>query len=260
MGPGTVRYFAINVEKNAFRRERIKSQCDRLSIPLEIFNAVTPATMGAVACDYSDLRTRRHWGRPLLPTEKACGLSHISLWRQLLADQAVNAYVIFEDDVGIQADLTAIVAKVTEPGVDFVKFSGQHARPKRKIRDIGDGRALFKLAYGPLDASAYLLTKQGAKRLLDYCETLHGAIDVLMDRSYEHGVTVFCVQPYPVQSLECSDPASPLFSDIGVRTAKYASDNSWLDRWHVRAHRSVLSTKKRLAELALLTERILRRA
>ncbi|MBS1182908.1 MAG: hypothetical protein H6Q99_2788 [Proteobacteria bacterium] len=253
---GAVRYFAINVETNAYRRDRIKSQCDRFGIPVEIFSAVTPATMDGIDSEYSERRTRRQWGRPLLATEKACGLSHLSLWRQLLADDAADAYVIFEDDVEIQADLTEIIPEIVGPDVQFVKFSGQHARPKRRIKGLRDGRALFKLAYGPLDASAYLLTKPGAKCLLAYCVTLHGAIDVLMDRAYEHGVSVFCVQPYPVQSLECFDPASPLFSDIGVRTAKYASDNSWLDLWHARAHRSRLSCKKRLAELALWMERI----
>lgn len=252
---GTVRYFAINVERNAFRRERIKSQCGRFGIPVEIFNAVTAATMDDVDCEYSELRTRRHWGRPLLPTEKACGLSHLSLWRQLLADDAADAYVILEDDAEVQSDLTQIVSEISDPSIHFVKFSGQHTRPQRRIKNLCDGRALFKLAYGPLDASAYLLTKQGAKRMLAYCVSLHGAIDVLMDRSYEHGVSVFCVQPYPVQSLQCSDPASPLFTDIGVRIAKYAGDSSWADRWHVRVHRSILSIKKRFAEFGLWLER-----
>ncbi|MCM5557651.1 glycosyltransferase family 25 protein [Pleomorphomonas sp. JP5] len=251
MASTSIRYFAINVEKNTFRRERITSQCRRFGIPLEIFKAITPATISEVDSDYSEARTRRHWGRPLMPTERACGLSHLSLWRRLLADDACDAYVIFEDDVEIQADLPEIISEILAPNVDFVKFSGQHARPKKLVKNLKEGRALFKLAYGPLDASAYLLTKRGAKDLLAYCVTLHGAIDVLMDRSYDHGVPVFAVQPYPVQSLECSDPASPLFTDIGVRTAKYAADNSWTDRWHVRINRFVSSTKKRLAELAL---------
>lgn len=250
-----IRFFAINVKNNKYRRERIKSQCLEFDIPIEIFDAITPKTISLFKSKYSPVRTTRQWGRPLLPTEQACGLSHIFLWQQLIRDKTADAYVIFEDDAKIIGDFVKLIPNIFGNKIHFVKFSGQHTRPQKKIKDIGGGYSLFKGAYGPLDASAYLLTKHGARKLIDYCEPLHAAIDVLMDRSYEHGVTVFSVQPYPVQSLQCSDPESPLFSDIGIRNEKYISNSSFLDRFYSRLYRFKLSIKKRIAEAKLYLER-----
>lgn len=248
-----VRFFAINVNSNTYRREYIKGQCEHLGIPIEIFDAVTPSTMGGIESKYSDRRTKRQWGRPLLPTEQSCGLSHLELWRQLVRDETCDAYVILEDDSNILVDPRRFIENI-DSDIHFMKLSGQHKRPQKKIKDVDEYGSIFKMAYGPLDAAAYFITKRGAKQLLAYCETLHGAIDVLMDRSYEHGVTIFSVQPYPVESWQCADPKSPLFSDIGIRDNKYASDSSWEDRLAVRLYRARLSIKKRIAEIKLRLE------
>lgn len=250
-----IRYFAINVAQNEYRRNRIREQCANYNIPVEIFSAITPETLDTVPNRYDPKRTSRHWGRPLMDTELACGLSHICLWRRLMVDDSADAYVILEDDGTIVADLPALLDAVDFDGIDFLKLSGQHERPEKRVSALLGDHSLVKMAYGPLDTGAYLLTKPGAKRLERYCETMHMSIDVMMDRSYSHGVPVFAIKPYPVESRQNDNPDSPLVSDIGLRRNKYAPNKSEFEKFQTRVLRSCSSFSKRWSELSLFFDR-----
>jgi glycosyl transferase family 25 len=246
-----VRYFAINVKSNTFRRDRIHQQCAKFSIPLEIFEAITPDTISQVPNSYDPERTRAHWGRPLMPTELACALSHIQLWRNLLQDETVDAYVIMEDDVTLEASIPSLLDAINIPDNVLLKMSGQHDRPSRLLFQLPSGQKVYKMAYGPLDASAYLVSKKNVAQLLAYCEKLHCAIDVMMDRSYEHGVEIWSIQPYPAISLNCTDENNPLFSDIGNRYWKYDQDTTFFQKYVTRFLRMKSSLAKRWAEVRL---------
>lgn len=247
-----IKCIAINVEKNAYRKDRILRQAHEKKIDLSIFRAVTPKTVNSVASCYTPERTRLHWGRELMPTELACGLSHLSLWRGLLSDDNFDAYLIFEDDVTIEGDLSHILSSIDWEGIDLLKLSGQHKRPQKIFRHIDDIYSIYRMAYGPLDASAYVLNKKAASKLLNYCNTMHMAVDVLLDRSYEYGLKMHTVQPYPVVSWQCDDPSNPLFTDIGVRDNKYDELTTSWDKVRYRALRFRSSILKRISEIRVL--------
>lgn len=247
-----IRYFAINVEKNNFRRERISQQCADIGIPLEIFKAITPATIGQVPNTYQPALTALHWGRPLLPTELACALSHLSLWRELLADSSADYYFILEDDADVHKNLPAIISGINFDGIDFIKFSGTIAyRPSRQVQKINEDFSLHRLVYGNLGAMGYMLSKKAATDLVAFCQSCHMAIDILMDRSYEHGVPVYAVLPYPVEAEFSTDTNNPIASEIGVRH-KYAANISAVDKLKTRIIRALTSLKRRIAELKFL--------
>ncbi len=246
-----IKYFAINVETNEYRRNRIREQCERLGINITVFKAITPATVSSVPNDYDPKRTSRHWGRPLMDTELGCGLSHISLWRQLLADPEADAYVVLEDDTTFLADLPNLLKLVNFEGIDFLKLTGQHKRPERALRNLTEEHHLVKMAYGPLDTGAYLLTKSGARRMEAYCKTMHMSIDVMMDRTYSHRVPVYAIKPYPAETRQNNNPDSPMVSDIGVRRKKYREDKTAMEKLQTRLLRSISSVQKRWATFAL---------
>ncbi|WP_068317915.1 glycosyltransferase family 25 protein [Polycladidibacter hongkongensis] len=246
-----IRYFAINVEANTHRRERILEQAAQFDIPLQIHRAITPATLDKVPNTYQHKKAIRHWGRRLMPTELACGLSHLQLWRNLLEDQEADAYVILEDDLEIKTDIKAIIAQCPLEKTGFIKLSGQHQRPMRKQQELSGDYDLYKLAYGPLDAGCYLVTKAAAEKLVCYCASMHMAVDVLMDRSYIHGADVFAVIPYPTRTRQCHDPSNPLYTDIGLRNYKHEPGKSTFDKYRTRLLRLVSSVLKRYAELKL---------
>jgi len=243
--------FAINVAANDFRRERILAQADKAGVTIEIFNAVTPNTMAGIPHDYNERRARRFTGRPMMPTEIAAGLSHLQLWRQLQQDETVTHYLILEDDIDVIHNMRQIIESLDLTNIDFLKLSGQQNRPMKKMKDLAEGFALYRYAYGPLDAAAYLISKNGARRLAAYCQSLHTPIDILMDRSYDHGVPVYGVLPYAASTQFNFDQDDPLYTDIGIRDQKYAEDVTAFEKTMVKIYRLWGSVKRRLATLRL---------
>lgn len=241
-----IKVFAINVEKNEYRRETILSQSPTLGMDINIFKAITPLEIGAQKEKYNSKKARRFTGRDLLPTEVACSLSHLTLWRNLMGDQDHDYYFILEDDVVINQNIKNIIDNIDLKNIDFLKFSGQQKRPNKRIKKIDDVHFLHEFFYGPLDAAAYLISKKGAEKLYKYCKEMHSPIDILMDRSYSHGVTVYCVMPYPVSTKWCLDENNPLYSDIGPRDFKYADNITFFEKTCVRMQRILGSLRKRM--------------
>jgi len=232
-------FICINVKTSKTRKEHMTTVAKKYKIPLRFFDAITPKTIATVPNRYSKRRTKFWWGRELMPTEKACSLSHIKIWRDFL-NSDFEYLIVFEDDLDIESDFMEVVrATLALPIVpDFIKFSGQHERPSKWVCQLGvKNYALYNNAVGPLDTICYLLTKKGAVSLEKYCTSMHSSIDVLMDRTYSHKVPCYTIRPYPTRQN------SGLLSDIGDRI-KY--DSNQFSRIITRLLRAYSSLKKRL--------------
>lgn len=246
-----IKCFAINVATNDFRRERILAQSTKAGIDIQIFNAITPANTSDIPNKYSEKKARNFSGRPLMKTEIACGLSHISLWRKLQNDMNADYYLILEDDIDIQHNMADIINNLDLSNVGFLKLSGQQERPMKKICDLNKPFSLYKYAFGPLDGAAYLVSKLGAKKLDKYCQQLHAPIDILMDRSYDHNVSIYGVLPYAASTQFNFEHDDPLFTDIGIRDKKYADNVTRHEKLMVKCHRLVGSIKRHIATMKL---------
>ena len=130
-------FICINVASNKKRYEHMQNMAEKCQIPLTFFNAITPDTLDTVPNQYKPWRTRLWWRRALIPTEIACGLSHIQIWRNFLNSNS-DYLVVFEDDVFIENDFMALIHAVTsgDDDYEFVKLSGWKKSPQKKIKDI----------------------------------------------------------------------------------------------------------------------------
>jgi len=245
-----IKTFAINVASNDFRRDHVLKQAEKSGLDIQIFDAITPATFDEAQLKYNEQNARRFSGRGMLPTEKACALSHITLWRQLQQDTDADHYIILEDDITIETNIDDLLDKIDLATIHFLKLTGKQNRPKKKVTSIKDDYNLYRLAYGPLDTAGYVISKHGAAILEKYCERLFTPIDIMMDRSYDHGITVHCILPYPITADFCFDQNSPFYSSIGDRK-KYADDITPYEKLMVKAHRLWGSVKRHLATVQL---------
>ena len=218
---------------------------------MSVFKAITPDDIGSIDHSYDEAKARCFTGRPLMLTEIACALSHITLGRELLDDNEVDHYLILEDDIEIKQNIAVILNNKSLFNVGLLKLSGQHKRPMKKISNINNKLSLYKYAYGPLDAACYLINKESAKKLIEHCKTVHTPIDILMDRSYDHKVDVYGVFPYPVHTEMCYDKENPLITSIGNRDKKYADDIKVYEKILVRFQRWTGSIKKLISTLKL---------
>jgi len=243
--------FVINIEANTGRRAHILKQISNSGLDVEFFNAITPATMDNYLHKYNRNKAINFTGRPLYDTEISCGLSHMTLWRQLLDDTDVDHYLIMEDDIHIVENIQQIIDKIDFKDIHFLKLSGQQKRPIRPVRNIDNAHELYQYAYGPLDAACYIVDKYAAKKLIEFCQYLYAPIDIMMDRSYDHGVPIYGVMPYPTQTQFCFDDGKVLYTDIGVRNSDYKKNQKLKTKIMVRMYRLYGSLKRKLATIKL---------
>lgn len=245
-----IKSFCINLQSHDFRRRHMQQQRALSGLEFEFFTAITPDTMSDISHKYDEKKARNFTGRGLLATEKACALSHITLWRQLQQDADADYYLILEDDIIFETDIAVLLDAVDLTNIDFMKLSGKQPRPKKRIQKIHDIYDVYRYAFGPLDTAAYLISKKAAAALENYCQTMHTPIDILMDRSYDSGVTVYGILPYPVKADFCFDPNSPFYTSIGERQ-KYAPDITISEKLMVKFYRLTGSLKRHLATARL---------
>lgn len=246
--------FAINLKSNEYRRDFMLAQQEKSGLDINILEAITPETMRGLPHRYDEAFTRKFTGRPLKPTELACGQSHFTLWRQLLNDPHHDFYLVLEDDAELCDGLAKLIESVDFKHIDFLKLSGKIKRKMIKTQELAQGRAVYKMAFGPLDTSAYIIGKQAIERLLSHCERFFAPIDIMMDRSFDHGVSIHCIYPYPVQADFCFDENSPMYTNVGDRADKYADDITISEKlWH-RYYRLLGSVKRKRAKWRLKAE------
>ena len=124
------------------RYEWMTRQAERAGIEQHHAPCVTVADLPRVPQQYSERLARIYYRRPLLPTELACTLSHLGLWRKLLASDE-DAYVIFEDDVELDPHLDQLVREALATGLPrLVRLSAFYDQPYTVVAELSHERQL----------------------------------------------------------------------------------------------------------------------
>jgi len=140
-------------------------------------------------------------GRPLHGGELGCYSSHYAAWESLQADD-FDQCVVLEDDVIV--DWTFLKKMVETDfaamGIDYLrlyyKWPARHAILKENF--IERARSIVELLGTAYGTQGYLITKAGARILLDHCRVVKRPVDDEMDRSWAHGLRNLAVFPFPI--------------------------------------------------------------
>jgi glycosyl transferase family 25 len=178
--------YIINLEKDTDRYDFISGRLNKL----EINHIRFPAIDGKrIAKDRSHEYEEFQSKRPLIkwtPSEMGCFLSHYNVW-QKIADAPHNYGIVFEDDVHISQDLKVLLEDISwlKPEYDVInlEFSGNLLKLNGKLELPCKNRYLSKiLPYNQIDyfapgASAYILSKAAANKILQANKNLHTKVD-----------------------------------------------------------------------------------
>ncbi len=119
-----------------------------------------------------------HWTRG----EVGCLLSHMAAWRTLI-DEGLEAAVVFEDDVVLGADASAVLAALTLPAAPtMVKLESWFTPTvvaRQPSRQLTDRTALHALHADHRGAAAYALNAAAARVLLRRLGEAPSRADVL---------------------------------------------------------------------------------
>lgn len=151
--------------------------------------------------------------------EVAVALSHIEVWR-LIANGDVPSALVLEDDVfmtyGFARDLEATWSSLTHPGTDEPDFDLLYlafkevgnASPIRK----GDGARRLQQP-GIWEASAYVLSREGARKLLDALP-VYGPIDLWLNMQFRRLRAYIAARPLIEQRID--EPSTNSYSVLPV--------------------------------------------
>ena len=143
---------------------------------------------------------RRPEGRELSPGEIGIYLSHHNLWKRV-AEGENECALILEDDAVFESDFADVVRDVVRCKWhwEIVMLSqNQRRRINRVLCEVGGGRRLLRYKRRVGSAAAYLISREGAAKLRDYCEDIRETIDWMMGEFWKNGLDYYCVEPPPV--------------------------------------------------------------
>jgi glycosyl transferase family 25 len=232
--------YVINLDRSVDRWHDVRSQAAQLDIAIERVTGVDASQMGMPThlTDKNGTFVRSN-GRPMLPQEYGCYLAHLRALATFLASDAELA-IVMEDDVTLQADLFPRVEAIVNaaPSAEVVKLLNHRAVWFRTLARTSFGDLIGRCAFGPQGSAAcYLVTREGAEKLLREMNEIRFPFDLGLERGWETGIQVYTVRD---NILSLSERA--LESQIADR-AKYRSIK-------LRGYRRIPTHILRLVELA----------
>lgn len=206
-----IRIFVINLKKDTEKKEYMKELCQRYNLHVEFIEAICGSALSKHEIDeiYSSDKSIGTLGRELSRGEIGCALSHKYIFERILKEK-VEIAMILEDDIFFDKTL-----------VDILKFKENFEKNWELIllghhtgysRDIDTKQSIwykkqlnsmYKLArpcekgYGTY---GYLITNNGARKLLKYLDTIEKPIDHYTgDSQY---INLYIVNPAPIMINE----------------------------------------------------------
>ena len=163
-----MKMFVISLVGAESRRQSMRRQLDALGVDYEIVDAVEGRSLSAADLErVCDFRKMRRLGRVLSPGEIGCALSHLAIYRRIVAER-LEAACVLEDDVVLSSDYPELANRAAafmrgRPGVHLL---GEGiSRPYGYAGRLGGiyRSTVLKRAYGTF---SYVVTREAAMALM----------------------------------------------------------------------------------------------
>ncbi|MEO9338053.1 glycosyltransferase family 25 protein [Mesorhizobium sp. SB112] len=172
-----MRLFVINLDRQPERFKRMSAIFGNLGLQLDRVSAVDGATLSV------DDLIRLRDNAKARPGETACFLSHRECWRRIV-DEKLPYAAIFEDDLHMGDGAASVLSEGDwiPADADIVKIETMN-RPVKIDKSpaglVGD-RKIHRLRGSHTGGGAYILTRKGAKKLLETSELFDNPVDHFM--------------------------------------------------------------------------------
>ena len=178
--------YIINLDRSKERFNKVAQSAEAAGLDFHRIPAVDGSKINFRNMPEIDVkRFQRYHGKNILPGEAGCYLSHLQAL-SVIANGRFPYAVIVEDDVGFHQDFNKIIGKLSEvDGWDVIKLANHRNRIFHKMMDITDEVSIGRYLHGPLGSSAaYMVTREGAKKLLDKLTPMRLPYDVALERGW----------------------------------------------------------------------------
>jgi glycosyl transferase, family 25 len=162
-----MRVYVINLDKDGGRLARMQREFAKVGLAYQRVPGILGADLPADLAPYFTTDTGK-----LTPTltagEIGCYAAHMRAWKLIAAGEAPHA-LVFEDDVSLDPDFVRVAERAAAwapPGWDLIRLSSPTKRPVHRICPLTSKHALVHYLKSPVLAGAYLLSREGARKLL----------------------------------------------------------------------------------------------
>jgi glycosyl transferase family 25 len=208
MGPHVL---LINLDRSTDRLARCTAILDGLGLSWERVPAVEGAKLDPAYLRALNPYPAPHgeWFRPLTAGELGCFLSHIKCW-QLIADRGLDCAVILEDDFATECEQTLTKLQLLATSCrqwDALKLTRlrQHAK---HVSTLAPGIELRFGGKGSEDCTGYMVSHQGALKLIQHRRTLLRPVDFDLKHYWERNLTVLSASPNVFRQVSHEEAAS----------------------------------------------------
>lgn len=194
-----MKIYVINLKESTERRVRITRQLSELGLPFEIVDGVRGADLSEAErrAQYSDVRFRRKYGRTATNGEIGCSLSHVAVYRKVIAAKLPFALVL-EDDAWLTPDLVQILTSLETTyrpsDKTLVLLSPVSAMSGSSFRPLTCGYVACPVRRAML-SHAYVVTAESAVALLHRLAPVNEVADAWTWLQRERVVAVEAVFP-----------------------------------------------------------------
>ena len=165
---GNMRTFIINLARSADRRASIVNQVINTGVDFDLVEAIDgrqlhmtdPQVLADIAPSFRNV----DWWRPALA---ACTMSHLNVYRRILAE-GVEVAMVLEDDVQLPADLELLATAVAKhlSGAEVALLNFESPRPIKFTLEASSVLPSGRRLVTPLDVgqsvsgAAYVITRR----------------------------------------------------------------------------------------------------
>ncbi|HHQ4593791.1 glycosyltransferase family 25 protein [Aeromonas veronii] len=185
------------------RREKMAWLMEHYKIPYTFFDAVDSTRLTKQDLDLADLALAEEYcGHKLSLAEVACALSHIKLYEKQV-NEKIERMIILEDDAHIHMNFKGIVDSVSSmSSYDLIYLYHGKAKKMPIYTSLVNGYRLHKYRKpskkskrGIMGAVGYILTLDGAKKLLQIAYPIRMPADYLLGRLQLNNLNAYGVEP-----------------------------------------------------------------
>lgn len=201
----------INLASAKERRVWMERQLAGLDVPWSFFEAHTSLQCPALRFDPGAVR--KTYGRDLTGPQVALWSSHYAVLLDFVQTGSSDYLMVLEDDVQLDSafPMDRLLERCAAEDIHYMRLYGMYHRAARQLSYFYD-RAIIRYHTTPSGTQAYIVSKEGARRILDTCQQVDTAWDLALDEFWKTGLPLYSIYPFPV--LERFSPSSVPINEI----------------------------------------------
>jgi glycosyl transferase family 25 len=199
-----MRIILINLVRATERRQKMEKQFANLGLTFELFEATDGRFLTAEDRALVDNEKRRGiTPYPLSDNEIGCWISHHRAIFSLIEQESPIAAIV-EDDAALSPDFPRVLTAIEERAAPFDVIDLHRNFKRNEIfapcRKLLPGFDLGRVGYTHMNLTAYVMSREGARKFLAYAPRFAHAVDKEMHRYWVNGLDIYGLEkPVAVQ-------------------------------------------------------------